>query len=244
MSLIISCGIEDYIYLDPVPSGNVTNPTSNVINITLMNTSTETYFRYYSIYYRIYLSNEATSGSISEAQMSLINSTLYSDYSVIKPYTNVTSTTDISPANIEYIFRTRNYNKITIESADIETVLNKTNTSVPSPQLMVLDFQEYNTNSMPTMTLNGATYVLTRSLDSGTLNPRPAGDFSFRNSTDIRDINYISNNLDVQRNTNDSTTLCYISLYILKVGADNNWSPVYSFPTFAGVYSLPNNSMN
>ncbi|MDR2766963.1 MAG: hypothetical protein LBB82_01415, partial [Treponema sp.] len=49
-----SCGIEDYVYLEPVTNAS-TSGGSTAFFTTPNNPSAE--FRYYQIYYRIYLSN-------------------------------------------------------------------------------------------------------------------------------------------------------------------------------------------
>jgi hypothetical protein len=231
--VFLSCGIEDYIYLNPVPAGNIDVLGNEYTSIVLPYSSSQSeYFLRYSVYYKIYLSSQNILGSISEGMLSSINSTLNSDYFAIKPYTNITaSDTSISPSNIEYTFRNRNYNKIAVTGINIEDLLNGNADGMS----MILDFTDTAASDDPTLTLNNSSYILRRSLDSGNFSPEP--DYTFKNSSEIRDSNNIQFNRDVINASN--ATDCYVSLYIVKVGADNNFSPVYSFPTFIGIFRLP-----
>ncbi len=237
--VFLSCGVEDYIYLDPIPAGNVRTGANNVVEITLPNSLNQSsYFRYYSIYYRIYLSKLEIVGTVSEGNLNDINPVLKAHYDYIKQFTNVTaSNTNISPSNIEYTFRSRNYNKIAVAGTNIESLLNTT----ADGGLLQLDFYDTGSSPDPLLKLNGVPYVLSRSLDSGTFNPKPDGNYTFKNSREMRDYTFIQDyNKDVQAYANDTTTeYCYVSIYIVKVGADNNWSPVYSFPTYIGIFLLP-----
>lgn len=236
--IFISCGIEDYVYLDPIPAGNINERLGETATISLPNSSSQSiYFTHYSIFYRIYLSNQIIAGSISEGNLSGINSTLNSDYFAIKPYTNVASgDTNISPSNIANIFANRNYNRIAVEGTSIETLLNNTSDG----KLMTLDFTVRGTyDNNPILTLDSVPYQLRRSLDAGNFSPKPDGDYAFKNNSEIRDSNNIQDfNKDVANAAN--ATECYISLYILKEGIETSgFTRIYSFPTFIGIFRLP-----
>lgn len=220
--LFLSCGIDEYIYLDPVPAGNIRDMGDSYAEVTLPYSSSQSdYFTYYSIYYKIYLSNSSTS-MLPEAQYGSINSTLYSDFNAIKPYTNFSEgDTNITPSNVEYTFRNRNYNRIAVAGISIENLLNNTTDG----KRMFLDFTG-TTDSI--LELDGVRYPLRRSID----NPSP--DASLRNTPEIRsrgsqaDVASIANAFE-----------CYVSLYIVKVGNDSNFSQIYSFPTHIGIFRLP-----
>jgi hypothetical protein len=225
--VFLSCGIEEYIYLDPVPAGNIRVTGNDNATISLPNSSSQSdYFRYYSIYYKIYLSTAGNILSISEANLRSIHPSLDSDYFAIKPYTNVSSgNTSLSPSNIEYTFRNRNYHQIAVAGTNIETLLDDTTDG----KNMILDFTDTGSSDDPSLTLGGTSYNLRRSID----NPEP-DDAAFQNSSDI--LNY-GNQTDVASIA--GATDCYVSLYIVKVGQDNNFSQIYSFPTFIGIFRLP-----
>lgn len=234
--VLVSCGIDEYVYLEPIPAGNIRTTLSESTTITLPDSSIRSsFFKNYTIYYKIYLSNTSIPGTVSEGDLLSINSTLSSDYLYIKPYTNVTSNdSTISPSNVESRFRGRNYNTIAVEGINIETLLNNT----ADNKILSLNFSPtrendiYNAN--PILTIDDNSYILNRSLDSGNselLEP----DRRFKNTPEI----HISNDANQDVAWNGTTTECYVSLYIVKVGMDPSFSLIYSFPTFIGIFRLP-----
>jgi hypothetical protein len=231
--VFISCGIEEYIYLDPIPSGNIRVTANELAVISLPYSSSQSiYFRNYSIYYRIYLSTENISSDISEGNLNSIHSSLYSDYFAIKPYTNASEgDTNISPSNIDITFRNRDYNRIAVDEINIETLLNSTTDN----KVLTLNFTETGDVDTPTLLLESVPYTLRRSMDEGAFDPAP--DYTFKNSVEIRNSENEDFNGDVEPLEN--ATECYVSLYIVKVGQDNNFSQIYSFPTFIGIFRLP-----
>ncbi|MDR2901272.1 MAG: hypothetical protein LBV20_07130 [Treponema sp.] len=221
--IFISCGIEDYIYLNPVPAGSIDEQLGTNARINLPNSSESEYFRYYTIFYRIYFSTADITGSISEERLSSISSSLSQDYFYIKPYTNVTANdTSISPSNIEITFSRRNYYRIAIEE-DIEKLLSIN----ANGKLLTLDFLDTEGADFPYLTLDGSLYQLRRSIESS------SSDYSFNNQQ------ILSSDNSKDTVTINNATQCYISLYIVKEGMDMNFSRIYSFPTFIGIFKLP-----
>jgi hypothetical protein len=217
--------VDEYVYLDPVPMGNIDEQLGENASIILPDSSQSSYFRYYSLYYRIYLSMSPITGSISEGDLNSINSTLNSDYLAIKRYTDVTSSdTNISPSNVEYTFRDRNYHRIALADKNIETILNNTTDG----KRIDLDFRDLPRTDDPYLVLDGVQYPLRRSID----NPEP--DNTLTNSSDLLNGGGKNDVVDFL-----GARECYVSLYIVKVGADSNFSQVYSFPTFIGIFRLP-----
>ena len=88
-ALLVSCGIEDYAFLYPVPSGDVSVELNHKATIRLpnINLSDYYYFTHFAIYYRIYISGSSYP-TIHTGNMNDLNPLLYADYNAILPYTN------------------------------------------------------------------------------------------------------------------------------------------------------------
>ncbi|MDR0390141.1 MAG: hypothetical protein LBH73_08725, partial [Spirochaetaceae bacterium] len=63
--LLFSCGIEDYIYLDPIPSSNVIRSSPTRVTVAIPSPPTA-YFTNYVIFYRIYISGTDVSSEITD----------------------------------------------------------------------------------------------------------------------------------------------------------------------------------
>jgi hypothetical protein len=65
----------------------------------------------------------------------------------------------------------------------------------------------------------------------------------FTNSDDLNTGDYINQStlttLDVADNTVSGPKYTYVSMYIMAYGIDNNFSNIYSSPTFIGIFRLP-----
>jgi hypothetical protein len=230
--LFLSCGIEDYYYLTPVPVGNITLITNLRANI-LLSSMSVSYFTNFAIYYRIYISESNESGEIQTSPTSLsnINSTLNSDYSFFNNYT--TSNTMVG-TSVGSLFRNRSYYPLATSAGSLDRLLDDN-----SPGRMVtLNFQD----APATITLSGSpSYPLYRSGE--VLSPSPS-DRLFYNSSDLlSSANTISTvNADVANLTNatGAQRYGYVSLYIVAVGIDLiTYAQIYSNPTFIGIMRLP-----
>jgi hypothetical protein len=101
---VSSCGMEDYLYLNPVGEGNITNIGVAAATIRLPNFSTTEYyyFTHFSLFYRIYISDRdiITTYPYHSSDLSVINSALASDFSALSYYTSSTTTvtTNLGPS--------------------------------------------------------------------------------------------------------------------------------------------------
>jgi hypothetical protein len=230
----LSCGIDEYVYLEPVPMGSVRSRQGNpdIIDITLPNSFIQSpeFFRNYSIFYKIYLSNYPPAGSISIDDYDDINPTLNSDYIAIEPYTNVTpSDTSISPQSVERVFSSRDYKKIAVEGENIDTLLDNTTDN----KILALDFSDTANIDNPVLTLDGGdSYILRRAIESF------ASSNTFNNNEILLSSAIPDDNDDAAMNIENATE-CYVMLYIVKEGIDINFSRIYSFPTSIGLFRLP-----
>jgi hypothetical protein len=226
----ISCGIEEYVYIAPVPPWDIT-PQGNSVSkeIDLPESSSEpSFFTHYSIYYKIYTSTEYRD-SFSDGDYYIINPTLASDYSYLENFTNTIDNTRL-PSDMNFLFQNRGYYKISLEGVpNIDSFLARNDSNDITINLEF--FLEPGVN--PVLTFNNVSYVLHRTVD----NPQP--DYTFKNSTEIHIIDNQDFNDDVENITDVPTTECYASFYIVKVGIDTNITEIYSSPTFIGIFLLP-----
>jgi hypothetical protein len=233
--LFVSCGIENYVYLEPVEY--VTSQGSTSAHITLPNNSSQE-FRYYVIFYRIYISDQSIDGITTSEQRRIINSALASHYSTIDPYT---ANDNISPSSVGTVFTSVKYYPLYVEISPMIVSMDQ-----------ILQFTSSGTvdivfaNTGPYLRVNSPSpsgeLPLRRSADRFTVSPNR----SFFNSTgsgSLSDESRISetSNADVERNSSmtSSRRYAYVSLYIAATGIDNNFSAVYSRPKHIGVFRLP-----
>jgi hypothetical protein len=241
--LLDSCGIEDYLFLYPVSPGNIRVELNSLSSIDLpdINLNEYYYFTYFSIYYRIYVSDIPESGTIQLSQSGLtrINPTLYSDYAAFEPYTNNDTMITTSLASL---FRNRNYYTLALQNTNIEDVLS----SASLGKTISLDFAQ-RPGTYPSLNLyaNAAlesTYTLYRSNGNNAFNPQPTR--YFVNTTDLSRSDYLTTaiNADVAPNSAAAaggTRYTYVSMYIVVTGMDPNYSPIFSRPTHVGIFRLP-----
>jgi len=215
-----SCGIDSYIYLDPVTSVNSTmnykavlrlpnssdtitidfapgkNPTMTGANQRLGND--------YSIYYRIYLSDSLEQTVNTADIRTRVNSALDLDWKAFEPYT-VDSNNNAS--QVASLFSNRKYYPIEVNS---------------SGQLL-------------------------RSTGNSAFNPKPANRL-FINSDDLIDRTYMTatDNADVQDKSGATGKLyTYVSMYIVMTGIDDSTlTQIYSSPAFINVFLLPDTFTN
>ncbi|MDR3124006.1 MAG: hypothetical protein LBU16_09550 [Treponema sp.] len=242
---LASCGIETYKYLNYVDPGiAMTLNTTAYISLP----GEPYYFRYFIIYYRIYISDFLAPGSVDAGALAQINPALHNDYNYFYAYTNTQSTT--VPANMENTFANRKYFPLELDKADIESVLDG------GGGFITLDFAanpQFN-QSRPSLIIGdtrnetlGAPYTRYQ-LSRNTNDNNPYADnYYFVNSDDINNGDHISSdssniNQDVQNSAQSisGSKYTYAAMYILAQGLDDsNLSNIYSIPTFIGIFLLP-----
>jgi hypothetical protein len=236
---LLSCGLEEVLYLDYVEDGIINDNT--FARIQLPPGSAEgysNYFSYFAIYYRIYISGEPISGEINTSELrNRINSNLNSDFNGFYSLTDKTSTS-ANPSNLENTFNNRKYFKLTLEEAVIDTVLG----SGSLGKTLDIQFSPVN-GERPVLTLNGVSYTLRRAVSGPSLEFRPVpGDRYFLNHSDLNNTANVTNeiNADVAApnyNTPLSPRYTYVSMYIFAIGKDYI-STIYSQPTHIGIFRL------
>jgi hypothetical protein len=229
-----SCGIESYHYLPPVPSSNITSSMNERATILLPGISSND-FTYFALYYRIYISYSNRTGfSLSANDLREINSTLYSDYSYLSSYT---STTNVTTVNISSVMGNRGYQPLYFEipSGGIS------NSVLNNPGMEI--YFDFPPNTPPYLRSGTDTFLLKRSDGGGTFSPLPL-DRYFRNSNDLNnDANITATaNADVVKPDGSGTIRhAYASMYIVSAGLnEQTYTPIFSIPTFVGIFLLPN----
>jgi hypothetical protein len=239
-----SCGIEMYKYLDPVDPGGISMLLNTTAYMTLPG-GQPNYFRYFTIYYRIYISDLSISGVVDTGILDRVNPALYADYNYFYSYTNTTST--VVPTTMGTIFSGKKYFSLELENNSIEGVLD-------SGGPITLDFAA-NAQFKPALVMGDIRnespqqpfmrYQLSRNTRNDN-NPY-ANNYYFVNSTDVNNGDLISSdssrfNQDVQNSAQSISgpKYTYVSMYILSYGLDDsNFTNIYSIPTFIGIFRLP-----
>ena len=241
LSGLLSCGLETIYTIDYIPQGvmqdtiraTITLPRATTVN------GYDTYFDYFVIFYRIYISGVNPSGEIlTPEDRGEINTTLNTDFNSFYPYTDITSTT-VNTSGLDTTFYNRNYFMLTLEGAAINEVLSRNSLG----GTLVIDFP-FMTGERPTLTLNGTEYTLRRAVNSPRLNFTPQPDRYFLNHRDLYDITKATPeiNADVATNTrtNQELIYTYVSMYIAASGTSLEMPPrtIFSQPTFIGIFRL------
>jgi len=234
-AFFLSCGLDEFYYLPQVPESIIQREMNTEATITIPRIDTNQFYyaKNYSIYYRIYISGTDTDLSDN---ISIINSSLVSDYNAIFPTTDPTNTSAAS-TSIGSLFSSRNYFKLEFEGADIDKVLTTDggNLRISFPT---------RTGDIPVAFFNNGPadgYRLSRSSDL--ISPR-TNDMFFRNTSDLNDNTFANSNenADVAAGASGVTLrFTYVSMYIVAVGIDTiGFTPLYSRPTHVSIFKLPN----
>lgn len=237
--LLISCGIEDFMFLHPVPSGNIVSVEFNHrVTVLLPNIDTDEYYYFtnFAIYYRIYVSDEFFP-TIQRDNMSALNPTLLSDFNFFLQYTD---TEDPSSSSMGILFRNRNYYRLMLQSSSMDTMLSQSSMG----KTISLDFITSSPQSPPALVIDGVRHDLMRSNGNRLFTPVPENRLFF-NTPELHDTANLTStiNADVVGRTNLSAGgdhYTYTAMYIVATGIDSSFTPLYSNPTFLGVFLLPN----
>ena len=231
---IVSCGLETYIYLYPVEIITSTEVTRGEVFLPTQYPPSDEYFRNYTIYYRIYLTDFYEPTFVDGSQRRNVNTFLDDHFNTLSRYTVSESlmTTAITKA-----FSDLNYHilsaadPVTQEEIPLYRILNS-----PSPGTVPVRF-DFTAFHIPYFTEpSGNSYLLFRSRSS---EPAPNRLFNYSESLATSPITSNSN-ADVQPKTGSgSTRYAYVSMYILASGIDNGYSQIFSRPSHIGIFLLP-----
>ena len=229
--LLVSCGIEDYPFIYPIPQSNVQQVLNNRSVVRIPDDNSATTFSHFAIYYKIYISGSDQPSTTSDASYSAISQSLASDHNAAKSH--IDSTTYVS-VNMDSFFSGRGFYQINLDGHNISEVLS---TSVLGSSL---EF-DFPSRRVPTMTVGSSVYTLWRSTGNERFSPLP--DRRFVNSEDLRNNANIdpSINADVVDITGQGDRrYTYAALYIVAVGINmSTYSFIYSTPALIHVFQLP-----
>ena len=227
-----SCGLETYVYLEPVEIVSTTLADSAVITLP---SSQSMEFKNYIIFYRIYLTDSSELTVVSEPQRFAINTALDRAWRELDAYT---ANDNVSPNVIDNVFSNHNYYFLYVSNNGIDEISLDTVLNAPSGRIE-LDFTK---STGPTLRFNtGAFLYLFRDVRSNASMPRDRLFIQTSNLANGAKIT-VEENVDIQKkdnNPNGTAQNSYVSMYILAFGIDNNYSPIYSRPRHIGIFRLP-----
>jgi len=238
----LSCGLENYLYLDYIRDGIINDNTYAKIELpTSLDEGYSSFFDNFLIYYRIYISDTPDSGIINTSESrNKINSSLNSDFSGFYSLTDKSSTS-ANPSGLETVFTNRKYFKLTLENYNIDNILGSGALSPSRPgQTLEILFSGPN-GVKPVLKLNGVSYTLQRAVTGPGLNFRPEPDRFFLNHYDLYNIQNVNENINADTaaiGTQPNPGYTYVSMYIFAIGRDY-LDTIYSQPTHIGVFRLP-----
>jgi len=240
---LLSCGLEDFSYIDYIPNSVMQDTTFATVTLpSSSNDGYNNYFTHFIIFYRIYISDISETALIASTTTNNVfnkslSPALNSDFAALYSLTDKTSS-DVSTSNLENTFYRRNYFLLTLENANITSVLSGSGALGNTLQIAFPP----NTATKPTLTISGTPYVPLRATEGPGLNFKPAPDRYFLNHLDLCNTANITPqiNPDVAANSSANILYSYVSMYIAAVGKNYELPPrtIYSQPTFIGVFRL------
>jgi len=226
---LLSCGIDELLYLPQVPEGNITRQLTSIATITTPSIKNISYATGYIIYYKIYIISSEY-GTVPELINN--NSRISSDYKGLDPYTDPTNTSSFPSLNT---FKNRGFYELELEKSNIKDTILMTDGTTFNIQFPLTDGERpfINTSDNP----------IYRSTDGGAFNPKPTGNRYFFSSPEMNDYANATStvNADVS-GQNGVSEFAYASMYIVPVGTQQekgNFSRLYGKPTFISIFKLP-----
>lgn len=229
---LVSCGVDEYAYLEPIENVSSTITSS----IVFLPGSSAAEFRNYTIFYRLYISDELSTSITTDGERRTINASLASHYNTLDPYTINDNT---SPAAIASVFNSLRYYSLFLSSDGVTDRPLYSILNLPGGGRMDLDFTNPNPGSFLTINF-GPRFYLFRAAG---FTARPNRLFyNTEGAGSLTDTGIITSdvNSDVEpKSIPASPRYTYVSLYVLASGIDDNFSPLYSRPKHIGIFRLP-----
>ena len=231
-SSLLACGIDDYIYLDPVTDTDWNFQNQKIV-CTFPTSQTDGYFQNYVIYYRLYPSTVNKSGNtVKPSDFSAISSAMYSDYLSIYPYS---TDDDEAPVNLQSLLENSlAYKELALGQAVISKDELGTVIEVDAENLfgdtshgktITIDFNLPSLETAhPSLIINETKHRLLREDETTTL---PSRDFLQAASMSGGDFE------------GTSQTFVYAMFYIVAKGIDESFSTLLSRAAFLGALQLP-----
>ena len=230
--LLLSCGLEDFPLIYPIPQSNIAQQMNNRSIVTIPDDNSGTTFSHFAIFYRIYISNSDQASTTSSVYPA-ISSVLDADHRAILPH--IDSTTLLNQ-NMDAFFTNRGFQYLELQDHRIDDVLSS---SILGARL---EF-DFPSRRAPTMTVGSTVYTLWRSDGRGAYNPQP--DRLFINDVDLwssENLNEATNRdvADMPGIGSGDRRYIYVAMYIVGVGINvTTYSFIYSTPSLIHVFMLP-----
>jgi len=227
---LFSCGLEEHYFLPQIPQENISTTGNTFASIEMPSISQYYYATYYTIFYRVYISDFLTVSSISSSQRNQISSALASDFSALESIANPANSSAVTSVNT---FSNRNYYEI-----EFDGVVN--NEILPAEGGTIRITFPTAQGGFPVVSLNNESEIRLRR-SSTILSPEPRDDLFIRNTPGLNSYANATNSINADvAGRNVDTRYAYISMYIVAVGYDNTrFTPIYSKPTHIGIFKLP-----
>ena len=231
--VLVSCGIEDYPIIYPIPQSNVQQVMNNRSVVRIPDDNSGTTFDHFAIYYKIYLSNSDQPSTTSDASYSTISSLLSSEHNAARSHIDSTSYVSV---NMDSFFTGRGFYQINLDDHNLSQVLSS------SVFGSTLEF-DFPSRRAPTMTVGSSVYTLWRSTGNGRFSPQP--DRRFVNSDELRnpaniDPEINADVVDIPGSGSGVKRYTYAAFYIVAVGINTaTYSFIYSTPALIHVFQLP-----
>ena len=224
---LISCGIKENFFLPQVPESDIRRESNTRAVITLPAIPFDySYANSYSIFYRIYKSDNDILSISTDQDRYLINPSLSSDYSYFNTYADPVNETAFITSRE---FSNRNYHELEFVGAGNSEILPKAGGT------LTITFTTGMTQGYPAAVISGlaTTHNLCRSRDL--FSPKEDKLFAL-NDFDVPG-NTNSNNADLTGDT--ASPYAFVSMYIVAKGTDiTDFTSIYSKPTHINIFKL------
>ena len=226
--LVISCGVDEYAYIYPIPQENISTSLNRTATVRIPGNNAGTVFTHFTILYRIYLSG-VVFGNPSPGDFSTINPALLSHYNAINAY-SPSSDRVFSVSLLESLLRNRGYKELRFQGQEIEALLDS---GVFNRQLFFNFGSAHGTPTMTVMNGNNPVGSAFRLLRSEELSLPPQDDYYFLYSEKLL------NGDDIEKN-GSASGYAYAAMFIIAVGLNTeDYSLIYSNPTLIHVFPVP-----
>ena len=233
--LLVSCGIYDYPYINPVPEGNISRDTNTRIIIRIGNDNVDNpYFTHFIIFYRIYISDAAGRTVINSSDtsaMRAINPSLENHHIRIN---SISGGQNVGGgAAYDLLIRTLRFSVLSLYNENIESILSDS----AMGRTIEINFGHASNPRMSFLDNPGTEYVLVRPHIT-TIPDRYFINNPAQFLLNITDLD--GDNRDVTDNAVSTKSHSYAAMYLMAAGMNTQtFVPIYSSPVFLGVLLLP-----
>lgn len=224
-SFFLSCGIDEYVFLEPVTSVTISSSDSQKITVALPS-SQSIYFDEYVIYYRIYPSTTAIPNSMAASH-----------------WTTIYNANENAPATLETVLKNLSFKTIDFASdtntssiIPLNNPLRSSNIDSNSIASFVIDF---NDRAYPCLIVNDANayYRIIRNSDLSLDDAyKDLLYYQYLTADSLKDVD--TDHYAVSGFTRSTYPYAHVQLVIVASGHDSNFSILHSTACQLGVFQL------